>query len=345
VNRSFYGNLHNQGHNIIGSCTDPFQIHAGIPGVMSDVLAAVRDPVFWMWHKHIDEFGYRWEQIQTVNDISKDVENVQLEKVSVKTEDINDSNILHTYMKKEVISVSQSNVGWVQVNPDLGRGEIVSRVEIERLHYKHFQYTFEVQNDNEHEIEITFRVFLVPGEYFNDRRKYIEMDKFQEVLKSKGQNVIRRKSIESSVLMRVLTEDFPTGWENVEENASSDYSYCRCGLPRNLLLPRGTRQGKKFKLVVVLTKDEFLSSMGKCCQYSTYCGSRAERYPDPKPMGYPFDRKFKDTPDKYLQTVKHVKIVDVIIQWTEPPTDTAEPRIQESTEKVSGSLVQGLSLE
>lgn len=29
---------------------------------MGDVIASIRDPVFWEWHKHIDEFGYLFEQ-------------------------------------------------------------------------------------------------------------------------------------------------------------------------------------------------------------------------------------------------------------------------------------------
>ena len=45
-----YGNIHNQGHNVFK------HIGNGGTGVMVDPAVAVRDSVFWLWHRHIDEF-------------------------------------------------------------------------------------------------------------------------------------------------------------------------------------------------------------------------------------------------------------------------------------------------
>jgi len=58
----YYGNLHNTGHNVIAKCHDPDGENSSMVQPMGDVIASIRDPVFWEWHKHIDQFGYLYEQ-------------------------------------------------------------------------------------------------------------------------------------------------------------------------------------------------------------------------------------------------------------------------------------------
>ena len=74
---------------------------------------------------------------------------------------------------------------------------------------------------------------------------------------------------------------------------SFDRSFCNCGLPYSMLLPRGTKNGLEFKLFV-LVSDWELDRVGddNCCSSMSYCGAK-DRYPDIRPMGYPFDRPFK----------------------------------------------------
>lgn len=47
-NRLLYGNLHNQGHNIISFVHDPDQKYLEEYGVMGDVTTAMRDPIFYV---------------------------------------------------------------------------------------------------------------------------------------------------------------------------------------------------------------------------------------------------------------------------------------------------------
>src|SRR5215204_932538 len=48
--RTHYGSLHNNGHGTLSvASTDG-------PGVMTTTATAIRDPVFYEWHKHVDDF-------------------------------------------------------------------------------------------------------------------------------------------------------------------------------------------------------------------------------------------------------------------------------------------------
>src|SRR4029077_10792759 len=78
------------------------------------------------------------------------------------------------------------------------------------------------------------------------------------------------------------------------ESASGTSTYCDCGWPYNLLLPRGRTQGMGFRFLVMLTaweKDRVAADSS--CGSLSYCGSK-QNYPDARGMGYPFDRPFKD---------------------------------------------------
>ncbi|CAG8848917.1 38544_t:CDS:2, partial [Gigaspora margarita] len=74
--------------------------------------------------------------------------------------------------------------------------------------------------------------------------------------------------------------------------------YCGCGWPYHLLLPRGTREGMKFKLFVFIsdwnadkvpdsTEEGSLSMCGR-----KIVNERPATYPDARDMGYPFDRPY-----------------------------------------------------
>jgi hypothetical protein len=51
-----YRGLHNSCHVFIASLAAPAQ------GVMTSPVAAIRDPVFWQWHKAIDDLNARWQE-------------------------------------------------------------------------------------------------------------------------------------------------------------------------------------------------------------------------------------------------------------------------------------------
>ncbi|PKC55936.1 Di-copper centre-containing protein, partial [Rhizophagus irregularis] len=54
------GDLHGTGHGVIGRIST-------VEGVMTQTRVAARDPVFWRWHRHIDNLINTWEEKQEPN--------------------------------------------------------------------------------------------------------------------------------------------------------------------------------------------------------------------------------------------------------------------------------------
>jgi len=114
-----------------------------------------------------------------------------------------------------------------------------------------------------------------------------------------GDNTILRHSTDSTVTIpweqtfRDLERDMLT--------PSPQSSICGCGWPQHMLLPRGTTDGMLFDLYVIVTdgaKDHVpranpsSTEAGRrgCRDAVSYCGILDEKYPDARPMGFPFDR-------------------------------------------------------
>lgn len=103
----------------------------------------------------------------------------------------------------------------------------------------------------------------------------------------------------------------------------SNRNFCGCGWPDHFLVPRGTaKPGTAFSLFVMATdwtEDRVATdreaSKKVCRDAASYCGVLDDKYPDKKPMGYPFDRP----PDKDIRTLS---------QFLTPNMATAEIRIQ-----------------
>jgi tyrosinase len=95
-----------------------------------------------------------------------------------------------------------------------------------------------------------------------------------------------------------LTMDW--AFEDEDSSAPSpDLPNCGCGWPQHLLLPRGTPEGMVFDVFVIVTDGELdkpaeeLAEVEEdvCLSSHILCGKWGRRYPDARPMGYPFDRK------------------------------------------------------
>lgn len=61
-----------------------------------------------------------------------------------------------------------------------------------------------------------------------------------------------------------------------------------------MLIPKGLPEGLRCELFVMVSNYEEdrveQELVGTCNDSASYCGVRDRRYPDSKPMGYPFDR-------------------------------------------------------
>ena len=135
-----------------------------------------------------------------------------------------------------------------------------------------------------------------------------------------GKNTITRKSSESSVTVPDRMS-FPELMKKADEAVDSGskldlHMYTRsCGIPERMLLPRGNPQGMEFDLYVAVTdgeEDLVMKDMEKDERGSTHtqCGVHGEKYPDKRPLGYPFDRRipddrvFENIPNFYHKTIE-----------------------------------------
>ena len=168
------------------------------------------------------------------------------------------------------------------------------------LYHEPFFYALRVENLASTRTQVTVRLFLAPTQpdqqdpsadaRLNDRRVWIEMDKFTHTIGPRARAVIVRSDKDFSIIRRPAIVD-PKEVADIDDigERPPEAVFCECGWPYHLLLPRGTTAGMPFKLVAILTDGsrDAVPQPGKCGSMS-FCGA-AEDYPDQRPMGYPFD--------------------------------------------------------
>ncbi|XP_063676482.1 hemocyanin AA6 chain-like [Bolinopsis microptera] len=305
ANKKLYGNLHNFGHVVIALINDPDERYGIKFGAMMEQITAARDPVFFRWHKFVDSIFEEYRESDhilphTIHDLK--MEGIEVDTVSTQCEpdkELDSKDLvdrLYTKMIEKKITVY---VDKKEKNPLKSM-----------LQYYPFNYHFTVRNKREEKASLVFRVFLAPIRYAEDldarRRDFVEMDRFVADIDGGSEQTITRSSEDSSVTLppTVTVQDIQDG-----KCGDSPYSPCGCGWPRNLLVPRGTSQGMWADLYVLVTdwkkdaanEDTYLSAS------VVFCGKRKSEYPDKKPMGFPFDRKFSKS--KFPDLEKMVKDV------------------------------------
>jgi hypothetical protein len=190
------------------------------------------------------------------------------------------------------------------------------------LDYDPFTYQIQARNNSQQTRSATVRIFMAPrfdehGDQFRmnvQRLFYYEMDKFTVSLRP-GNNTIERSSLDSSVTLKSdasfeILEKLNAEKARDDFRSGEDQSRCGCGWPQHLLLPRGTPAGTEYDLFVMLTdtdKDQIRApskpgsstpAKPQCRDAISFCGILDEKYPDARPMGYPFDRKPYNNPEK-----------------------------------------------
>jgi hypothetical protein len=239
---SYFGALHNDGHLLISLHDD----NPSRPGSMFWEAAAVRDPVFFRWHAHIDDLFRKYQDTLDPYTFS-DLPPAEIIDLAIIGE-TGQQNELTTEMRtrtlrKNVTGATQSSFTYQQT--------------IEYLAHEDFTYEVTVRNDAGADLAVTVRIFLAPEQELNDRRAWIEMDKFRQSLPP-GRSTFVRRSQSSSVIRHpvwtaAMLENPATG-----PNESGASPGCRCGWPYTLLLPRGTQAGMEFRFLVLLTPGDEL---------------------------------------------------------------------------------------
>lgn len=209
---------------------------------------------------------------------------------------------------------------WDMKNVDLSRGLDFRRDSTTGLkktpvtgrftHLNHdpFDYFIKINNKTKKQALATIRIFMAPqtdesGETYpltEQRLQFFEMDKVARTLEP-GMNDIRISSKDSSVTLR---DENGSSFKRIEElyreaKGNPDVvneSQCSCGWPQHLLLPRGTPgTGTAYDLFVIITDGQ--QDMAEVNRYTgcksafSFCGVLDKKYPDARPMGFPFDRR------------------------------------------------------
>lgn len=327
-NRS-YGNHHGMGHVL----TADLGTSAALPaGVMIDPATAIRDPFFWQWHKHVDDYNFRYQESQPSHDFADapdiafggddDAGIVLIDEAALADavpDGVPQDRLLEFALGGQWFGQAAAN-GSVPFRVDLGNGPIdlalpvidTLATEMRRgtfelfdaamsggqfsypyLWHRPFRTALRLHNREPVAQTVTVRLFLCPADdeaMIDDRRLWIELDKFAVVLQPNAQTVVSRRDKSSSVIRRPVFEPHHiTDVHYLPEAADPEFNpYCECGWPYHLLIPRGTEAGMRFALLAIITGDDNLVPQGHCGSVS-FCGAR-DQYPDVKPMGYPFDR-------------------------------------------------------
>lgn len=303
-----YGNHHNFGHVLLASLADPDGPFPNRPGVMNSTLTAVRDPVFWRWHRHVDDLFFLWQERLPANEFEAGAPPVR----------VRDSDLILCLARDvpgsgedgfDGPAFAAATFGGDRWDEDpaasgVTTDELLTTVREEEielpggetfrkpyLDHEEFAYVLRLENRSDAEQRVTVRVFLAAAEHAEDRRSWIEMDKFAERLDPGERRAVYRPARHSSVARKPARR--PHEPRPVLEPGQVDRNYCDCGWPYHLLLPRGTEDGMPFRLLVMLTDwEQDLVGAERKCGSMSFCGARDADYPDSKPMGYPFDRAF-----------------------------------------------------
>lgn len=320
---TLYGNHHGGGHICIMTASEP-----NPDGVMGYPDAAIRDPVFWRWHRHVDDIHFSYQD-QLEPHPFDDMPPVRIASLGLASEPA-DWDAFDPQSRSAAVEAALA----AQSRPELrtamrdgvfslldGQGKFIYRY----LTHEPFFVAVELQNEGHEPIPVTLRLFLLPDELFDieadlgvdrqARRFAIELDKVKLDIPA-GRSVHGRAGRHMSVIRRPAVID-PAEVLDVTSEAA-DTTECTCGWPFTLLLPRGTAGGMGFTLFAMVTDNRLDRVIAaKSCGSMSFCGA-GEEYPDARPMGYPFDRPIAGTLGDLVARHDSMRTLPLTIRWTNP---------------------------
>jgi len=301
VDRAYYGNMHNDGHNGIAAVpADPGGAGSQIPGIMATPQLNLHDPVFWRWHRLIDDLSAKWQDLQEPESFP-DLPAAELLDLRLFPDD----QIGGVDTPERAAFIASLSADWSTVAADHAVVQLETRIrqvevpmpdgsrrEVQHLAHEPFGWAARIRNGDGEAKAVTVRLFLSPTERLEDRRNWIELDKRLVNLGPHQEVVTVRSGAESEVVKKPIDQ----GPAFFIPSESTDDPRCNCGWPYPLLIPRGTEQGISYSLFAILTDaaiDGFAHT--KTCGSVSFCGARDTTYMDKREMGYPFHRRW-DSP-------------------------------------------------
>ncbi|XP_012279901.1 phenoloxidase 2-like isoform X2 [Orussus abietinus] len=292
-NPNLYGDLHNFMHVTLSYVHDPDHRYLESFSPIGDPSTTMRDPVFYRLHQYVEDvFQQHKRTLQPYTQQQLGYPDVRVTDAEIVTPNAS-KNVLSTFWQQSDVDMSRG----LDFVP---RGSVLARY----THLQHVPYVYRIKVVNQSRtLKLgTCRIYMSPKTDerglpmpFRDQKNFmIELDKFTVSLKP-GENQVERKSDESSVTIpfertfRNLDAGRPTDVAQLEE-----FNFCGCGWPQHMLIPKGTKEGLRSELFVMISNydnDKVEQNVeGRCVNAMSYCGIRNKKYPDARPMGFPFDR-------------------------------------------------------
>lgn len=271
-----HGSFHHLGQHLL-ACLHAPRDTSGLPGVLASPATAARDPLFYRWHRHVDDILDAWRSThEAPHDLSEPTPVRMRAWMTEGPAPMHQSPDFMLCLDKDVPGMGtpdfdgqrwgEAHFGgehWDGRPPSFPMTTHVLRTHLAqrpvrlpdgtevlkpRLEHEPFSYFVRVENLLAREQRVTVRIHLVAEPFVDERRMWMEMDSFVHTLKPSERAVLFRPS-------RLATVVRERGW------------------PEHLLLPRGRREGMLFRFQVTVTGE------------SQDAGSASE-------WGYPFNRPF-----------------------------------------------------
>jgi len=344
-----YGAYHGAGHMFLSEARTAAEVGELPQGVMADTDTAIRDPVFYRWHRRIDDLGFTWQETQTPHPLTDVAAEVALRRAAThapgrpaESPDIVLLRDLPTDLgddpsDDELAAHVTGLIGGAHFDDDVAdtapgtaelRTEMLTRtldieeipdlptITIPYLDQEEFAYAVRMRNTAGAPHLVTVRLFFVADALFDQRRMWIELDKFAHTVE--GETTVAVRHARASAVIRKPGLKPPGSTRHspgsITENPDA---YCECGWPYNLLLPRGTGAGMRFWMASVITDGVQDRVTESSCGSMSFCGAR-DRYPDARPMGYPFDRPFANGIAATLDALPSIAARSFTIRWVNP---------------------------
>ncbi|KXJ78934.1 hypothetical protein RP20_CCG003040 [Aedes albopictus] len=322
-NADFYGRLHIEGHMMIGFIHDPDNSFLESFGVIADNTTSMRDPAFFRWHQHVDDIFERHKRKfkpYTATELSNS--NIEVNSIDISLNRPGaTNNILLTFWQRSQVDLG---IG-LDFGPDGN-----AFVTFTHIQHAPFSYQIKIPNTGRTPKRGTARIFLGPTGDQNGksipiqqkRRWMLELDKFSVNLNPGVNNVVRRSDQSN------LTIPYERTFRNVAASIQPDsepFRFCNCGWPSHMLIPKGTPQGTRFDLFVMVSNydDDVVNpnfdETVPCDDAHTFCGLRDRLYPDARSMGFPFDHLLAPSVtslEDFAKPYKNMALNQVVIRFT-----------------------------
>jgi hypothetical protein len=248
-----YGSHHTMGHVLLANLS----AKAGRPGVMASPATAARDPLFYRWHRHVDDIFDAWQRTHLPpHDLTQGPQVRMRQWLGEGLAPAHQCPDILMCLERDIPEASSPDfngaqwgeatfggASWDKPPPAFLMTSHTLRTrmsqhtvrlrdgrEVLKPHLEHepFFYFLRMENLLPDEQSVTVRLFLVADAFAEERRLWMELDSFVHTLRPSQRAVVFRPSRLSSVVQR--------GW------------------PANLLLPRGRPEGMLFRLMVLLSE-------------------------------------------------------------------------------------------